>query len=494
MGWNDIKYRINESVLEPNTIDKIIKSCLEKKGMNKTHSRKIKIEGYLEPQNDEENINQDAVESLKYEIIRHIAQALLENVPQDDRAKVALPVSDYIDGWDMLDNVKVGNLMSISKMTNDKIEELLKSDNTTNSSINFIKNVYQNCCDFENEHNGVNPPYNVEKTSREEKNSDPFGYGYNKRIYLNPPYKNMSTYIFLTEYIKKCIDERIPFDMKGKGSLSHSEDELDGMVLYSNNTYFDKHLTILEEIINENPDLIDTFGTPICTGGMVTGKDGICHYTIASGSPQGGKSDNGLKISGENIEGTYNDYIDNAINFTYIIACSKLVKENISLLRSMGETVLLEDDFIKTIEYFENIGTIPSNELRTNIILSKSRTSEIGKKANKIRELAYKVIDFKDMTGKEEKYVEMLKSSFGENFERVCSILKFNDKEHIETPIYQDESFLDFVAEHEKDRLSMKAIVRNAILKGTTFEDVKNADNIEELSRSVEEKGEIDND
>ena len=444
MSWNEIKDRIHEPIMEPRMIEAILRSCMKKDGKNMKHSRTIKMEDYVEPINDESSIDEDTIEGFKYDIIRYMAQSLLKDVPPEDRARWASPISNYMD-LDGFDRVLVGDLVRISQMSNDRIAKLLNEKSGINSCVDFIKEVYRSCCDFEAEHNGANPPYHVKKASSEEKNSL---WGYNKRIYLNRPRKNISTYRFLLEYIKKCIDARIPFDTKGFGSFSHGEDSLDGMILYSNNHYFDEHIDILEQVIKENPELIDTFGTPISTGGMVIGKDGNYHYAIASGMPLGGKND-----AGEFVPGTYNDYIDYAINFTYTVACSKLIQENMPLLRSIGESSLSEDELMEAIKFFGNIEEVPSHNLRKSIFNIRANEKQ-KENAMKIRELAYKVIDFKEMTGKEDIVMKKMKEYFSGNFRMVCSVLKFNDKDHLDTPIYQDESFIDFVEEHESKKIS----------------------------------------
>jgi len=64
-----------------------------------------------------------------------------------------------------------------------------------------------------------------------------------------------------------------------------------------------------------------------------------------------------------------------------------------------------------------------------------------------MRELAYKIIENKRKTGTEEEkqqVMKILKNTFSREFKIICSYLKFDDKEHVDCPIYQDGKFIEF--------------------------------------------------
>ena len=80
-----------------------------------------------------------------------------------------------------------------------------------------------------------------------------------------------------------------------------------------------------------------------------------------------------------------------------------------------------------------------------------------------------------------------LKVTFSNNFKVICSALKFNDKEHINTPIYADGSFLDLeqqitskdIAQADKDAelttsevSDAKKTIHRIVEKGTKNQEI----------------------
>ncbi len=345
-----------------------------------------------------------------------------------DTLDLTKKISDFIPGWNEENNITVAELQEIASITDAQMKELIEDKNIKTNIGNFVKNVYDTSCDLEEEHNGADPIYPFEKTMYYEINS--YG-GYNKRIYLNPPLKNITTYKFLSEYIKKCIDRRIPFDMKGFGSLKHGETSLDGTILYSSNKYFDSHLECLEEVIKENPDLMNTFGTPIYTGAMVKDKNNRTYYTIGAGLPCQIRPPYNISLPS-----TYNDYIDRAINLTYLISSAKLIKQY--FVRVLHQYKELDEDTKLLINKLSNPENCSAEEL---INIGNLNQME------EIRKMSYYIISQKKEHGtkqEQQDVMDRLRTTFSNNFKMVCSVLKFKDKDHIQTSIYQDESFINF--------------------------------------------------
>ena len=247
--------------------------------------------------------------------------------------------------------------------------------------------------------------------------------------------------------------------MKGMGSFGHNEKDLDGMILYSNNYYFDRHLEVLEKVIEENPSIMETFGTPICTGAMVKNENERFLYTIAAGIPCRDRRFGA---------GTYNDYIDKTINDTYVCACAKLIKQYFPIVSK--EYRELDPKIVEKVERLSNFKDVSAEEF---VVIRGIGNTEI-------RELAYKIVQEKQKSGNDkekEDVMNKLKNNFVEVFKPMCSIHKFLDKEHTDVPIYQDEPFLEFVKEQEKDKkdkISIDSAVKNAIRKGTTLEKIEN--------------------
>jgi len=439
MGWKDVKERISVPILTPDGISTMLDSCLENEGQNKRHSRTIVMDGYKSPIDDGKSVGTEKIEEIKYDLIRYMATSLLRDCDIEDTSK---PVSQFYDGWNehnkgqKLEDVTVGDLQEIASMSNDEIGRLIEEKSTSTIG-NFIFKVYVTSCDIGAEHNGAHPVYPFEATPSTEKNTL---WGYNKRMYLNPSLDNITTYQFLAEYIKKCIDRRIPFDMKGFGSVEHSEGELDGMVLYSSNQHFDQHLECLEEVIQENPDIMSTFGSPIYTGAKVNEENGESYYTIGAGFP----------CSYRNM--TYNDYIDSAVNLTYLISSAKLIKQYFPIVSADYRE--LDEETRELIGKLSNLEQCSAEELQKiekgNLVIKKQKET--------IRELAHKIIKHKEEKGTEQDKEEVMgkmKVSFSNSFKVVCSALKFRDKEHINTPIYADGSFIDL-----EKQLSAKDIAK----------------------------------
>lgn len=418
MGWNKIKNRIIEPLLTSDGINEILKSCFKKNGQNTRHSRSIKIGEYREPA--EANLTEDDIKELdcRCDIVRYMAESLLKEYNEDATVNDRMNKKRILWNTDKIDNIKYV-LKQTANMSNEQIKKI------ANSEIHcFIKYVYDNCADLGSEHNGDEPPYQVKVPTKEKGTFN----GYNKRIYLNTK-QNMYTVDFLVKYIKKCIDRRIPFDMKGFGSFGHSISELDGTILYSNNEYFNEHIDVIEEIIRENPELMKKMGTPIYTGAMIKNFDGNCYYTITSGMPY---------YHGNTPMGTYNDYIDSAINNTYLIACGRVIKYYLeSVIEDFRKLDAKTKKLVKDASYYYECD---AEKIKFLSIIGKDQIQEM-------RDFAYKIIESKRKTGTEEEkeqVMKILKNTFSYEFKTICSYLKFDDKEHIDCPIYQDGKFIEF--------------------------------------------------
>ena len=107
------------------------------------------------------------------------------------------------------------------------------------------------------------------------------------RIYINTSNgENLAE--FLREYASRCIQKRIPHTMKGK--QNDAEYRTDGTILYVNVDHIEDVLQILEDIKDERPELLETFGSPLSLAHNES------YYAITT-HPGGS-------------EFTYNDFID----------------------------------------------------------------------------------------------------------------------------------------------------------------------------------------
>lgn len=215
---------------------------------------------------------------------------------------------------------------------------------------------------------------------------------YTKRIYLNIPLNKVGIE-FLTLFKVKCIEKGIPSKMKGMGSSGYDEGDLDTTIIYSNDFYILDHVDILESLVKERPDLFKNFGTPVISGARVKSNDGECYYTISSGLLN---------------DTTPNSYYNDLYKISFAILCAKYntgIDFNINLIDVYSNMKLREfNTFI-----FEQ-----KNILKENI------------KNNKVS-------------------MEILVEDYKGIIKQVSSYLRFGDLNHFDTPLYQDEIFVNLL-------------------------------------------------
>lgn len=159
-------------------------------------------------------------------------------------------------------------------------------DDQNNSNITPSLKTILRYCNLIEEHAGTitECPYKASTKTAEEtpENHAQFTDG-RYRIYFNSP-SGKARADFLTSYAKKCIDQRIPFDMKGMERPNKGSDSIpsysDGTVFYVSPENLEKSIKILETIKQESPSLIAKFGSPIATA------DIIDYYSIAQSRKQ----------------------------------------------------------------------------------------------------------------------------------------------------------------------------------------------------------------
>lgn len=231
----------------------------------------------------------------------------------------------------------------------------------------------------------------IQKTITDKKIED-----YTKRIYLNIPL-NKTGIEFLTLFKLKCIKKGLPSKMKGMGSSGFDVGELDTTIIYSNDFYLIHHIQILEEIILERPDLVGNFGTPVISGARSKSNDGNCYYTISSGLLA-------------NL--TSNGYYDKLYKISFALLCLK---------------------------YKQNININDYKTIKECIELKKHSIDEV-------------ILNNKEMLKRFP--IENLLNEYKTIVKNVSSVLRYNDMEHIETPLYQDKLFSDFLIDNKKEEIN----------------------------------------
>lgn len=166
----------------------------------------------------------------------------------------------------------------------------------------FIEQSISETIDLKKEHIGIR------ENSLFNNDNEP----YTIRIYLNAP--EFKLFPFLAEYIKKCVENNLNYDMK---ALGDNKDNQEGAILFANiHDILDK-INILNQLIKENPNIKDYFKTPIYSSGTLNNSlYGISH--------------SGIINENNNCTKSYNDYFNIICEVAYYRTLSKIIIEIIT--------------------------------------------------------------------------------------------------------------------------------------------------------------------
>lgn len=166
----------------------------------------------------------------------------------------------------------------------------------------FVEQSINETIDLKKEHIGIG------ENSLFNSNSEP----YTLRIYLN---SNENTlFNLLAEYVKKCVDNNVNYDMK---ALGDNQDNEEGAILFANENDIVLKLNFINEILNENPNLKQDFYEPIYSSGRLNNSVyGISHSGIMNEYHQCTKS--------------YNDYFNIICEVAYYRTLAKIIIEIIT--------------------------------------------------------------------------------------------------------------------------------------------------------------------
>ena len=252
---------------------------------------------------------------------------------------------------------------------------------------------------------------------------------YSKRIYMNLPKNHNVAYRFGELFIKKCIDRRIPFDMKLFGALGSGL--LDNTILYSKNAYFKDHIEIIEEIMKEHPEYKQYMGSPIYTAGRVKDRDGECYYALSNG----GECHYGFA---RRRAYTYNDLVDFVVNSAYLYTCMEIIKENFAYFANKFDK--------KTINEMYSIMNSPKG---METVMAFDKSFEFN---DKVIDEVRKFVDYKKETGNDREVKTKMCLKMYKNIKDFKSIIIFGDLDHKEVPMYKNKSFLLWEGKLKKER------------------------------------------
>lgn len=410
---NDILNNVIVPIEEPNSILTIIRHCLQDEGQNKKHSRSLKLSGYRPPVNA--NLSKDEQEILSinscYIILRCFAERYLTDLKKIN-ADLSLPVSLY---FEEISNKEITG-KDLEYICTHNYNELCEY-NKANIKLPLSKLLWTfliNTSGLDSEHFSSDSLYK-DKSMQE---GETLFWGYSKRIYMNLPRNSQITYEFGLQYVMKCINRKIPFNMKLFGAFIHGDNDLDGTIFYTKNKYFNDHIAILNEILEEHPEYKMYLGTPIYTAGHIVDSDGSCYMAISHGG-------NSYYSTMLHKPRTYNDTADDIINFTYTLSCCKLIKYFFAYFTNKIDRNL-----------YRSITNLLNSPLNFNTLI------ELDKIQTEVRKVIYDFILYKKQQGDINYVLNLFNGFMVNSFPNISSLVNFGDLEHTNVPIYKDPNFL----------------------------------------------------
>jgi hypothetical protein len=174
---------------------------------------------------------------------------------------------------------------------------IIKKYKLTNSLYQFIEKSSNETTNIKIEHIGIrnNTLFNADNEQ------------YTIKIYLNGP--ELETHKVLNEYILRCIEENINYDMKATGD---NRDSKERTILYANINDIAKKISILDTIFEEEPELKRTFSSPIHSSGQIN-------------NSLYGLSHSGVIKNDLTCVNSYNDYFNNICEVSYYRTISKII-------------------------------------------------------------------------------------------------------------------------------------------------------------------------
>lgn len=247
-----------------------------------------------------------------------------------------------------------------------------------------------------------------------------FKYPYNKyRIYLNAP-TGKAKVEFLEKYICKCIENRIPYHMTNFNNIEDFADtnELNSTILFATKENLEKTIQILEQLKQENPELINGFGTPNPTTLQLS------YYGITR---DGSQNSSNLFFNTPLI--SYGEFANKVILLANYSLCCNVIKNNSRIFNSLSKK---EQQQIEKFESFNFECSLTEFE--------KTYLKNLNEQTKNIRNIIQKnPAIFTELRNNEQMW-----SEFENRLKLASSYCAFGDLEHTNVPIALDEQFYDY--------------------------------------------------
>ena len=426
-----MKRHLESPIDDPKNVYRVLSSCLTLDGQKTDHSRNLIIGSYRQPK--EERLSVDKQKALtaeaNAEILKHFAKKYLIDLKMHGY-DLSKPLSYYYP--EIYYKELTGNdlLMIHTKSTAELVE-------FTNDPKNMDKQIQDLLVRFGLKRCGLESGIGAEHFSSAFLYRDDYSgnldmsheegevlmkgtLGYSKRIYMNLPKTSGMTLRFGVDFVKKCIDRGVPFDMKLFGAFGSGL--LDNTVFYSKNKYFKDHIQIINEVITEHPEYKEYMGDPIYTGGRVIEEDGKCYYAI-SGAGNGFYSLNKPRLF------TFNDEANYVINTAYLQTCIEIIQSHFPYFCNKFDR--------ETLMKLTKISSMPKDDV---LIAELDNLKKEGL-VEKIRAEVKGYIDYKKSRGEEKEIMDKMAFRMNNNYKELKSQIKYGDNFHMNVPLYRDENF-----------------------------------------------------
>ncbi len=273
----------------------------------------------------------ELLSSLAYKLY-HIFLDKFNNYAFDDLNEeyVNLITEEDLNRLETLTQEEIKNIIELLNKY-ESPHYICKKLKLTDNLYTFIEQSINETIDLKKEHIGIG------KNSLFKNDSEQ----YTIRIYLSAPESDL--FPVLKDYIKKCIENDLNYDMK---ALGDNKDNQEGAILFANiNDIIDK-LNILDKIFQENPSTNKTFKEPIYSSGRINKSIyGISH--------------SGIMDEHNHCTKSYNDYFNIICEVAYYRTLSKIIIEIITDTKAR-ETI---QNFISLKEVSFNKAEMISPEL-----------------------------------------------------------------------------------------------------------------------------------
>ena len=269
----------------------------------------IKEITFAEEKPSNEEVNYPKIQaSLAYKIY-HIFLDKFNNYAFDDlNEEYTNLISE--DDLQRLEEITEDEILNIIELINkhESSHYISKKYQLTDNLYTFIEKSIFETLDLKKEHIGTsqNSLFNIPNEN------------YTIRLYINGP--ELETAILLEEYIKKCVEKNVNYDMK---ALGDNKEDQEGSIIYANINDIVQKINIINEIIEEAPQLRDAFYTPIYSSGRLN--DSI--YGI---------SHSGVMNEYNKCVNSYNDYFNNICEVSYYRTLSKIIIEILTDQKAKG--------------------------------------------------------------------------------------------------------------------------------------------------------------